>query len=87
MAATRLTSQMDLSADLEWNDARAVRVREGDTKVTVQIDDPFESGDRATELGTIMVQRGANWTLRLTWLEARKLAAALNEVVDIAELG
>jgi len=56
-------------------------------KVTVEIDDPYGEGNRQTDLPTILVSRGISWSLRLTWDEARALAAAITEVTDIAENG
>lgn len=84
---TRLTSQMDLTPDCRSATSTSVRTSDNSFLVRVELDDPFGEGDRATDLPTIVMTRGHSWTVRMTWLEARKLAAALNEVVDTAELG
>ena len=66
----------------------AVKVKsDNDGPVTVKIDDRGGPGDRYDEVATILVERGMSWSLRLTWREARDLADALNNVVDIADFG
>lgn len=70
-------------------DTRKVQVRAWDSNgpVTVSLDDVGIDGDRRDEVATIKVDRGINWSMRLTWNEARALAAALTEITDIAENG
>ena len=76
MTTTQLSDQQQLTIE--------------DEQLLIGIEDSLIGGDRQWDVPTIVVQSGiesANWSLRMTWNEARLLAAAITEVVDVAENG
>lgn len=72
-------------------DSRQVLTGDEPTLLSVSIDDNERiSGSRKDMWATILLQAGPdgiNWSVRMTWDEARELAKAITDVVDIAENG
>lgn len=84
--ARKRVAEPALLREHSGTDALNVNVVESGT-VRVEIDDPYGDGDRLQDLPTILMSKGASWSVRMTWTEARALAAALTQVTDIAENG
>ena len=59
-------------------------------ELTVGIDDPYGAVDRENTVPTIVLQGGPDgidWSIGLTWWEAKELARILLDVTAVAENG